>query len=133
MELPALRLGAAVFLALHGLVHLWYVVLSQGWVEIEDQMGWSGHSWLLSGVLEGETILGLGSILYILVTVGFVGGAVGLAIGSPWWEWTVIAASVLSSVVILALWDGEFTLLVEKGFVGVLLNVAIVAYVLFVK
>lgn len=34
-----LRLGIGVFLALHGLVHLWYVVLSQGWVEVEDQMG----------------------------------------------------------------------------------------------
>jgi hypothetical protein len=34
-----LGLAVGVFLALHGLVHLWYVVLSQGWVEMEDAMG----------------------------------------------------------------------------------------------
>lgn len=46
-----LGLAVAVFLVLHGLVHLWYVVLSQGWVEMEDAMGWNGQSWLLSDQL----------------------------------------------------------------------------------
>jgi hypothetical protein len=45
------RLAAGGFLALHGLIHLWYVVLSQGWGEVEDGMGWNGHSWLLSPLL----------------------------------------------------------------------------------
>jgi signal peptidase I len=31
-----LGLAVAVFLVLRGFVHPWYVVLSQGWVEMED-------------------------------------------------------------------------------------------------
>lgn len=130
MELPLVRYGGALFLALHGLVHIWYVVLSQGWVEIEDEMGWNGQSWLLTGVLPQQSILTLGSVLYVLVTVGFVVGAVGLAMATDWWQTPVLVASVLSTVAILALWDGQFDLFVEKGFVGVALNVAIVAYLL---
>ena len=58
-------------------MHLWYVVLSQRWVEIEQQMGWAGHSWLLSSVLATETILLLASVGYVLVTAGFVIGGIG--------------------------------------------------------
>jgi hypothetical protein len=130
MELVSVRVAAAVFLGLHGLVHVWYVVLSQGWVEIEEQMGWNGHSWLLSGVLEQGTILTLGSALYVLVTIGFVVGAIGLALRSAWWDPAVLAASVLSTLVILVLWDGGLDLLVEKGFLGVLINLGVVGYLL---
>lgn len=35
------RFAVGLFLVLHGLVHGWYVVLSQGWAEVEDQMGWA--------------------------------------------------------------------------------------------
>ena len=124
-----LRLAAAVFLALHGFVHLWYVVLSQGWVEVEDQMGWSGHSWLCSSVLPRETVLTLGSVGYVLVALGFAAAAVGLATGRDWWRPALVAAAALSTLVIVALWDGQFDLLVEKGAVGILINVALVAYV----
>ena len=45
------RLAVAVFLALHGLVHGWYVVLSNGWIEADDAVGWNGTSWLLSPIV----------------------------------------------------------------------------------
>jgi hypothetical protein len=49
-----LRFLIGIFIVLHGLVHLWYVVLSQGLVEFEPEMGWTGESWLLSRLL-GES------------------------------------------------------------------------------
>ncbi|WP_415380045.1 hypothetical protein [Halosimplex sp. TS25] len=127
-----LRLAAAVFLVLHGVVHGWYVVLSQGWVEVEEQMGWTGHSWLLSSVLPRETVLALGSVSYVLVALGFVAAGVGVALDRPWWRPVLVGSALVSTAVIVALWDGEFDLLVEKGAVGVLINLALVAYVLAV-
>lgn len=124
------RILVGVFLVLHGLVHLWYVVLSQGWVEVEDQMGWNGHSWLFSSVLPSETLLALASVLYVVVTIGFVLGGIGFALDVGWWPSLVVGAAVLSTVVLAAMWDGRFELLIEKGAAGVLINVGLVAAVL---
>lgn len=121
----------AVFLALHGLVHLWYVVLSQGWVQVEEQMGWNGHSWLLSSVLSTETLLPIASVLYGIVALGFVVGAAGVVWEQDWHTTVLVGAAVLSTLVLVALWDGEPTLLVEKGLVGVVINLGIVAYLLY--
>ncbi len=126
-----LRLLAGVFLGLHGLVHLWYVVLSQGWIEVEDAMGWNGQSWLLSPVLDSGIILSVASVLYVLVTLGFVAGGIGYALGREWSSTVLIGAAILSTVLLLAMWDGEPDLLVEKGLLGVLINVGLVAYLIF--
>ncbi|MFB6266545.1 MAG: hypothetical protein ABEI31_02700 [Halodesulfurarchaeum sp.] len=123
-----ISLGIAVFLALHGLVHGWYVVLSNGWVEMEDAMGWTGHSWLLSGVLEQGTVLGLASLGYVLVALGFVAAAAGFWLEADWWPTLLLAAATLSTVMIVVLWDGRLDLLVEKGAVGVLINVGLVGW-----
>ena len=122
-----LGFAVAVFLVLHGLVHLWYVVLSQGWVEMEDAMGWNGRSWLLSDLLTEGTVLSLASVLYVLVAVGFLAGGVGYALDRDWATAVLVGAAVLSTVLLVAMWDGQFDLLVEKGVVGVAINVAVVA------
>jgi len=126
-----LGLAVAVFLVLHGVVHLWYVVLSQGWVEVEDAMGWNGQSWLLSDLLAEGTILSLASVLYVLVAVGFLAGGLGYGLGRDWATPVLVGAAVLSTVVLVVMWDGRFDLLVEKGVVGVAINVAVVALLVF--
>ncbi|SER86824.1 hypothetical protein [Natrinema salaciae] len=123
------RVFGGVFLILHGVVHVWYVVLSQGWVEVEDQMGWNGHSWLLSSLLSEGTILSLASVAYVAVTVGFVLGGLGYAFDRSWWPPVVVGSAILSTLVLLAMWDGGFDLLVEKGAAGVLINLALVLLV----
>lgn len=128
-----LQYAIAVFLALHGLVHGWYVVLSQGWVEYEAEMGWNGYSWLLSGVLGQESTLAVASVLYVLVALGFVASGVGYLTEQDWWVSALVVAAVLSSVVIVALWDGRPEQLVEKGVVGVLINVGLLAWVLYFR
>lgn len=124
------RLLVGVFLALHGLVHLWYVVLSQGWIEVEDEMGWNGYSWLLSPLFSEGTILAAASVLYVVVTAGFVVGGAGFALGTDWWPPVVVGTAVLSTAVLVAMWDGRYELLVEKGAVGVAINLGLVAAVL---
>ncbi|WP_254769133.1 hypothetical protein [Salinilacihabitans rarus] len=125
-----LRLLFGVFLVLHGVVHVWYVVLSQGWIEVEEGMGWNGHSWLLSSLLPEGTILSLASVLYVVVTLGFVLGGLGYVLRQGWWGPAVAGAALLSTVVLVAMWDGRFDLLVEKGVVGVLINAVLLASVL---
>ncbi|MEF8975190.1 MAG: hypothetical protein V5A21_03055 [Halapricum sp.] len=127
-----LRLAAGGFLALHGLVHMWYVVLSNGWVEVEDQMGWNGHSWLLSSILPEGTIMSLASLLYVAVALGFVAGGIGYYLQTDWAATALVAAAVLSTAVLIAMWDGRPDLLVEKGILGVVINVA-VAYLVFFR
>ena len=39
-----LRIFIGIFMLLHGLVHLWYFVMSRGLVELKLEMGWSGKS-----------------------------------------------------------------------------------------
>lgn len=125
-----LRLAAAVFLGLHGLVHLWYVVLSNGWVEAEEGMGWNGHSWLLSPLLSEGSVLTLASVWYVAVALAFVAGGVGYALEQDWAVAVLVAAAAASTVMLVAMWDGRPDLLVEKGIVGVAINVAVASLLL---
>jgi hypothetical protein len=84
-------------------------------------MGWNGHSWLLSSHLSTETILSIASVLYIVVA-----GGVGYILDQDWAGTVLVATAVLSTVVLVVMWDGKPDLLVEKGILGVLINLGIV-------
>lgn len=122
--------AVALFLALHGLVHLLYVAISQGWIEEEEAMGWNGRSWLLSRLLPEATVLNLGSALYVVVTAGFVVGAIGYLLGTGWATSAIIGASVLSTATILLMWDGSLAKVVDKGLLGVVINLVVIAWLL---
>lgn len=120
------RIAAAIFIVLHGLVHLWYFTLSRGLVEFQPEMGWSGQSWLLSPALGGDGARALGSILYVVATVAFVGAGVALLARSDWLRWLLPAAALLSSVLILLFWQGGLEMWAQKGLMGLLINVVLV-------
>lgn len=123
--LITLKYLVGVFLILHGLVHLWYVVLSRGLVEFQPEMGWTGRSWLLSHALGDATVSWLASGLYVLATVGFVLGGVGYLAGLGWWPTVVMGSVAVSTIVIALFWDGMLGMIVPKGLIGVAINVAI--------
>ena len=125
-----LNVLSAIFVMLHGLVHLWYVTLSQGLVEFEAEMGWTGKSWLLSGFVGDGTGRWLASALYGLATIAFVAGGIGLLTEAAWSRAVLIGAAVFSSAVVLLFWDGSTQMPVQKGLVGLVVNVAIVVGVL---
>ena len=124
-----LTYGLGLFLALHGIVHGWYVVISRGWLEDDDaDFGWNGTSWLLSGILAAQTILDVASVGYGLVVLGFVAGGAGYVLGAAWAGTALVGAAVLSTVLIVLMWDGRAAQLTEKGALGVLINLGVLAW-----
>lgn len=127
------RFVIGLFIVLHGLVHLWYFVLSRGLVVFQPEMGWTGKSWLLAKFLDDATARALASVLYPLATIAFVAGGLGIFSLQAWWRPVVVGAAVFSTVVILLFWDGDTQRLVQKGALGVLINLAILVALLVLQ
>ena len=125
-----LRFLFGVFVLLHGLVHLWYVTLSQRWVEFQAEMGWSGASWLLTPLLGDAATRTLATLLYALAALGFVGGAIGIFAGQAWWRPVVVGSAAFSAVTILIFWDSGLQMIVEKGLAGFLIDAALLVALL---
>lgn len=123
----------ALFIILHGLVHLWYFTLSQRLVEFKPEMGWTGKSWLLSNFLENPNIRSLASTLFVLAAIAFVISGVGIFIRAEWWWTALISSAILSSVIILIFWDGSMQLIVQKGLIGFLISLVILLAMLLLK
>jgi hypothetical protein len=119
-----------IFIVLHGLVHLWYVTLSQGLVEFQAEMGWTGKSWLFSPLFGDGATRSLSTVLYSLAALAFVIGGIGIFAQQAWWRPLVIGSATFSAVIILLFWDGGTQRLVEKGLIGFLINVALLAALL---
>jgi len=124
------RILFGIFIVLHGLVHLWYVTLSQRLVEFQPEMGWTGESWLFSPLLGDAATRWLATVLYGLATLGFVMGGIGIFAQQAWWRPLVIGSAAFSAVIILLFWDGGLHMLVEKGLIGFLINVALLVALL---
>lgn len=120
------RVAFGLFVVLHGLVHLWYVTLSQRLVEFRPEMGWTGRSWLMSDLLGLPPAGSLASVLYVLATGAFVAAGAGVAVNAEWWRPVLMVAAVFSSTVLLLYWDGSMQMLVQKGLLGLLINVAVI-------
>ncbi len=120
-----------IFVILHGLVHLWYVTLSQQLVEYRPDMGWTGESWLLSPAVGSGILRPVSSILFGLSMLGLLVGGVGLLAGGGWWRPLLLIAAGVSFVTILIFWDGRPQMLVQKGLAGLLIDAAIILVILF--
>lgn len=121
-----------IFIILHGLVHMWYVTLSQGWVALQAEMGWTGESWLLGSVFESATSRFLATILYSLAAIIFVVSGAGLIARQELARTWMIIASGISAGTILIFWDGSLNMPVEKGLIGFLISAGLlVAAVIF--
>lgn len=115
----------SLFVFLHGLVHLLYLAWSQGKMLPEEGFEFTGESWLLTGVLGQQATRSVGMVLFAVAALLFVVTGVGIALRQGWSpNWLAISA-IVSSLVILLMWDGKLTALDDKGFVGVLINIAL--------
>jgi len=119
-----------IFIILHGLVHLWYVVLSYQWVEFKPDMGWNGHSWLFSSFLSQATIRSITGVLFILAAIAFVISGIGIFIQADWLKTILLSTAIISSLVLVLFWDGKLEMIMQKGVLGVLINLVIIAVVL---
>jgi hypothetical protein len=120
-----LRWIYSFFVLAHGLAHMVYVALASGHPVSENSVDWTGSSWLLSGPLGEQLTRTFGSWVFTLVTIGFIITAGGLATRQSWSINWLVGATIASSLALLAFWDGSSTALVDKGFLGLLINVVL--------
>lgn len=115
-----------VFFILHGLVHLWYAILSLKLVAFKPDMGFTGESWLLSRFFP-ENVLGLiATVLFSVAAIAFVVAGISLFAGAGFVTPLLIWTSVYSSIVLILFWDGSFQFIVQKGLIGLLINAGII-------
>ncbi|MCJ7735755.1 MAG: hypothetical protein MUQ10_00375 [Anaerolineae bacterium] len=108
----------AIFVILHGLVHLWYVTLNLGLIPYQPEMGWSGVSWLLTNMLGDGGARTIASILYTLAFLGLAVAGAGMLMEQQWFRPVMMASAVLSFIAISLFWDGKPSQIVEKGIIG---------------
>ncbi len=125
-----IRIILGAFLVLHGLVHLLYFGQSQRFFELQPGMVWPDGSWAFSRFLGDAITRNLASILLILAAIGLVVGGIGIFAKQTWWRPVVVSAAAFSSVIYLLFWDGALQNLDNKGWIGILINLAILAAVL---
>jgi len=119
-----------VFLILHGLVHMLYFGQSARYFELQPGMAWPDGSWVFSRLLGDAGTRNLASILLVLAAIGFVMGGIGIFAKQAWWRPAAIATAIFSSAIYFLFWDGGFQHLDNKGGVGVLINLALLATLL---
>ncbi len=118
-----MRTLVAVFLILHGIFHLWYVIVSLRLIEYKSWMGWSGESWLLTSRLGDGAARTIAAVLYSLAATSFVASGVGLLMEKPWFRFVLVGSVVFSLIATLLFWAGKDStmMFVEILVLGVLI------------
>lgn len=119
-----------VFLILHGLVHLLYFGQSARFFELQPGMVWPDGAWAFSRILGDRRTRHLASASLILAALGFAAGGIGVILDQSWWQPVTVTAALFSSLIYLLFWDGTRHRLDNQGWIGVLINVAILIAVI---
>jgi len=93
-------------------------------------MLWPDGSWAFSKLLGQDVNRILASVLLVLAAVGFVAGGVGILASQSWSRPVIVGSAIFSSLLFILFWDGVAQRLDNKGAVGILINVAILAALL---
>lgn len=121
------------FFLLHGLVHLLYAGQSGRLFELRPGMTWPDEAWLFSKLLGDPAVRLLATGLLVVAALGWFAGGLGLFLRQEWWRPAAAGAAVLSAAIFLLFWDGTFRALDEKGGVGLLISLAVLAISLVLK
>lgn len=128
-----LRFIVGAFMVLHGLVHLLYFAQSKKVFELQPGMVWPDGSWAFSRLLGDGATRRLASIACILAAIGFVVGGTAILLGQVWWRPLVVGAAAFSATVFFLFWNGETQKLAQQGAIAILINLAILFYVLVLQ
>jgi hypothetical protein len=118
------RILFGLFLALHRLVHLLFFGQSAQLLNLQPGLTWPIDSWALSGLFAERRRRWVAGALCILLAMGFVFGAVGVARIRSWADPVVVTSSGISILLFILFWDGHLRRLDQQG--AVLLDLAIV-------
>lgn len=131
VSLSIILLG--IFFILHGLVHLLFAGHSLRFFEMRPAMTWPDGAWLFSKILGEQAVRLVAAILLALAALGFCAAGLGLLFRQDWWRPVIVGIAIFSTVIFLLFWDGKPKALDEKGGVGILINLAILAVVLLLQ
>jgi hypothetical protein len=125
-----MRIFIAIFVILHGLVHLLY--LGQSWrlFELQPKMVWPDGSWSFSRLLGNEATRLLACAACGLAAAGFVGGGIGIVLEQNWWRPLILGAAAVSAAAYILFWNGKFQGLDNQGVIGLLIDIALLVVVL---
>jgi hypothetical protein len=132
-ETGVVRFLFGVFIVLHGLVHLLYSAHSRRLVQLGSELAWPDGSWAFSRLLGSDATRLLASVLYVLAAIGFVAGGAGVLVGQAWWRTVIVASAAFSAAIVVLFWDGKRRMMVEKGLLALLINIAILVAVLVLQ
>lgn len=117
----------SIIIFLHGAVHIWFVLLLNKIVKYSPDMGWTGKSWLLP---HGIPARFTGTAIYITAILLFVISSAGILLNKTWYPTLLIISAAISSFGILLFFDGGFNMLVQKGIIGLGINLIIIGYMI---
>ena len=69
-----MNIAVAVFLILHGLVHLLYLGQSMKWYQLGEGMNWPENSWAFSRLLGKKATRVITSVSCVVAAAVFAGG-----------------------------------------------------------
>lgn len=127
-----MNIAVAIFLILHGLVHLLYLGQSMKWYELGKGMTWPENSWAFSGLFGNKATRAIAGFSCVVATLVFITGSVLLFAKQPVWLWITVGAASFSSLLVLLMWDGKMKELANKGLFAILINAAIIILLLVV-
>lgn len=123
-----IRVVFGIFIILHGLVHLLYFALSRQLFDLDTPLvGWPERSWAFSPLMTETGTRSLASMLYLVATALFVLCGLAILFNVSGWQMVLIGTGIFASVVTVLFWDGQMQRLPDKGFIGVLINIAVIA------
>lgn len=126
------RIIPGIFIILHGLVHIWYVVLSFNLVAFQPDMGWTGNSWLFSSLKSSQGLRVVAGILFIICTILFVVSGITILANFSDKNTLLFIAAILSTLTLVVFWDGKTSMIVQKGIIGVIINLVIIIGLLLI-
>jgi hypothetical protein len=122
-----IRFIIGLVIALHGLVHFWFIALALRLVEFKPEMGWTSKSWLFTNQLGDDLTRKVASVLLFIVMIALFVGGIAFIFQANWARPLLIYSAVASIAILILFWDGSFDLIVSKGLIAFLLDAAIIA------
>jgi len=90
----------AVVLLAHGIGHI--IPFMAAWTPRISKVGFSDASWIFSGGVRVESLIGqVFALLGLVALIGFGASALGLVTNQAWWPTMTIVAAVISIVTIV--------------------------------
>jgi len=125
-----LRYAISLFIAIHGLV---YLVAPFTPMAPNISKGWKGTSAALGNALSTNALKSLTTWFWVLAGIGLLAAATTIAFASlvpGLWRPLVITGSMLGVASFVVFYDGQASLFVNQGGIGMAISLAILAGVL---